>query len=146
MKIGRCAFLKSWLVIPLIALGLSACTTNQILGNKSKASADSSSSGWQADVNELNEKIVILTRWQQGYRMTAQQAQFKADRIQFQEQFIIDAKRLWKVAENAKQKAEDLQLIIDNLVEQRNAILTRHNQPIPKATQDENKNSIEEQD
>ncbi len=129
-----------------MALGLCACTTNQILGNKSKNSSDTSSSNWQSDVSELNEKIVILTRWQQGYRMTAQQAQFKADRLQFQEENIIDSKRLWKVAENAKQKAEDLQLIIDNLVVQRNEILTRHNQPIPKTTRDENKNSIEEQE
>lgn len=87
---------------------------------------------WQEQVQELDEKITLLKRWQEGYKMTAEQAQFKADRLQFEENQLLDAKRLWKVAENANQKAQDLQVIIDKLITQRNTLLKRHNQPIPK--------------
>lgn len=125
---------------------LSGCSNNPLVGATSKVSSEQSASNWQESVNELNEKITILSRWQQGYRMTAQQAQFKADRIQFQQENLVDSKRLWKVAENASQKAQDLQVIIDKLVQQRNSILQKHNQPIPKGSGYENKNSIEEQE
>lgn len=128
---------------PLFFLLFIACSASPIVGATSKNTTNSQN--WQQQVDELDQKITILSRWQQGYRMTAQQAQFKADRIQFQENNILDAKRLWKVAENASQKAQDLQVIINQLVEKRNAILKRHNQPIPKNAGYENKNSIEEQ-
>lgn len=107
--------------------------------------AEHSTKNWQEQVDDLNQKITILSRWQQGYRMTAQQAQFRADRIQFQQDNIIDAKRLWKVAENASQKAQDLQVIINKLVQERNAILKKHGQPIPKNAGFENSNSVKEQ-
>lgn len=104
----------------------------QLHAKESKASNTADEPSWQEQVQELNEKITLLKRWQEGYKMTAEQAEFKADRLQFEEDQLIDAKRLWKVAENANQKAEDLQVIIDKLVNQRNIILKRHNQPIPK--------------
>lgn len=103
-----------------------------IFTSKLHAKAVADEPSWQSQVEELNEKITILRRWQEGYRMTAEQAQFKADRLQFEESQLIDAKRLWKVAENANQKAQDLQVIIDKLETQRNAILKKHNQPIPR--------------
>lgn len=134
-----------WILITLLT-SVVGCTTNTSLVGARASDADTNSSDWQERVEVLNEKITILSRWQQGYRMTAQQAQFKADRIQFQQDNIIDAKRLWRVAENASQKAQDLQLIIDQLVKERNAILVRHNQPIPKNNSGfENKNSVNEQ-
>lgn len=97
-----------------------------------EAKSTTSDASWEGQVKELNEKIAVLRRWQEGYRMTAEQAQFKADRLQFEENELIDAKRLWKVAENANQKAQDLQVIIDKLENQRNSILKRHHQPVPK--------------
>ena len=133
------------IIFSLLAVFTFSCSSSQMVGAHSKQS-NQSTSDWQEEVGELNQKITILSRWQQGYRMTAQQAQFKADRIQFQQENLVDAKRLWKVAENASQKAQDLQVIINKLVEQRNAILTRHGQPIPRNAGFENKNSIQEQD
>jgi hypothetical protein len=136
------------LTIGLILLGLSACNgkSSQIISAAAKNSSSCESElAWQQQVNELNEKIKILLRWQQGYRMTAQQAQFKADRVQFQEENLVDAKRLWKIADNATQKAQDLQLIIDKLIEERNDILKKHNQPIPKRKGYETPSSVEEQ-
>ncbi|MCH9634014.1 MAG: hypothetical protein S4CHLAM7_07500 [Chlamydiae bacterium] len=146
MKSSRSFFLRAEMFLLVFVFIFASCTSGQVVGTTAKAPNSANDSNWQSEINELNEKITILTRWQQGYRMTAQQAQFRADRIQFQEDNIVDAKRLWKVAENAKQKAEDLQVIIDGLVQQRNGILTRHNQPIPKNTRLENKNSIEQQE
>ncbi len=89
-------------------------------------------SGWQEEVAELNQKIALIRRWQEGYKMTADQARFKGDRLQFQEDNLIDSKRLWQVAENADQKVQDLQVILDRLILRRNAILEKHRQPIPK--------------
>ncbi len=137
-------YLKLFLICSVSIL-VSACSDQPQVNHAQAKQTPQSSSNWQDEVNELNQKIAILSRWQQGYRMTAQQAQFKADRIQFQQENIVDAKRLWKVAENASQKAQDLQVIINKLVDQRNAILNRHGQPIPKNSGFENKNSIEEQ-
>ncbi len=102
-------------------------------GQSSLSAKAPSEPSWQAQVTELDEKINVLKRWQEGYRMTAEQAQFKADRLQFEDNQLLDAKRLWKVAENANQKAQDLQVIIGKLEDQRNGILQRHNQPIPKS-------------
>lgn len=140
-------YLKFFLLSAFTLLFAGCMDQKQVHGGvQAKNTTHSSSSNWQEEVSELNQKIAILSRWQQGYRMTAQQAQFKADRLQFQEENIIDAKRLWKVAENASQKAQDLQVIINKLVEQRNALLRRHGQPIPKNSGFENKNSLEEQE
>lgn len=137
------------LALGLALLGLSGCSngkSTQVISAATKNSSSSESeSAWQQQVNELNEKIKILQRWQQGYRMTAQQAQFKADRVQFQEENLVDAKRLWKIADNATQKAQDLQLIIDKLIEERNTILRKHNQPIPKQKGYETRSSVEEE-
>lgn len=124
-------------LVCLLGLICSSCdsepkqnhTTNNLVTAKASAQNEPN---WQQEVDELNEKITILRRWQNGYRMTAEQAQFKADRLQFEQDNLMDAKRLWKIADNAHQKAEDLQVIIDKLEDQRNAILKKHNQPIPK--------------
>lgn len=135
------------LFILLMFFSLSSCTGgSQVVSAGSKNRSNQNESNWEESVRELNEKITILQRWQQGYKMTAQQAQFKADRIQFQQENIVDSKRLWKVADNASQKAQDLQIIIDRLIQQRNTILRSHNQPIPKQKGYEDKSSIEEQE
>lgn len=128
MKTEKKRFLKPWILVFILAFVHFSCTSEGLHASKSCESE----SGWQEDVQQLNEKIALLRRWQEGYRMTADQAQFKADRLQFEEETLIDAKRLWKVAENANQKAQDLQVIIDKLENQRNRILKKHNQPIPK--------------
>lgn len=112
------------LALSFVSIG---CTGQSLLSAK-----EQSQPSWHQDVNELDEKIAVLRRWQEGYKMTAEQAQFKADRLQFEDNQLLDAKRLWKVAENANQKAQDLQVIIGKLEEQRNEILKKHNQPIPK--------------
>ena len=122
---------KRFYQILLILFALSfvniGCTSSSTLSAKAPDEPN-----WQQNVNELDEKITLLKRWQEGYRMTAEQAQFKADRLQFEENQLLDAKRLWKVAENANQKAQDLQVIIEKLEDQRNGILRKHNQPVPK--------------
>ncbi len=127
MRKSRNFWALSQLVLVVFLLVYTGCS-NSMLSTKL---ADDPS-GWEQQVSELDRKIVLLKRWQEGYRMTAEQAQFKADRLQFEENFLIDAKRLWKVAENARQKAQDLQVLIDKLEAQRNKILVRHHQPIPK--------------
>lgn len=128
MKHSKNLFQSGWFVFCLFAFTLIACSNEGLFAAKSA----SEEPNWQHQVDDLNEKITLLKRWQEGYRMTAEQAQFKADRLQFEEKNLIDAKQLWKVAENANQKAQDLQVIIDKLEEQRNEILKRHHQPIPK--------------
>lgn len=119
---------RGWFIFCLLALVQISCSNEGLFAAKTP----SEEPNWQQQVDTLNEKITLLKRWQEGYRMTAEQAQFKADRLQFEEKNLIDAKQLWKVAENANQKAQDLQVIIDKLEQQRNGILQRHNQPIPK--------------
>jgi len=128
MKSSRKILSKLGLFFFLMILFQVTCVTDGLYAAKSPE-ADY---GWQGQVNELDEKIVLLKRWQEGYTMTSEQAQLKADRLQFEQENLIDAKRLWKIAENSKQKAQDLQVIIEKLEDQRNAILKRHNQPIPK--------------
>ena len=86
---------------------------------------------WQARVNEINEKIEVLKRWKEGYELTAERANFKADRLQFRNDDLIDSRRLWKTAQNAEQKAKELQILIDELTEERNQLLRTHGQPIP---------------
>lgn len=129
MKINKKRLFKCSLVFFLAILLQTGCASEGLLAAK----VSESGSNWQQQVNELDEKIVLLKRWQEGYRMTAEQAQFKADRLQFDQENLIDAKRLWKVAENATQKAQDLQVIINKLEEQRNGVLKKHNQPTPNS-------------
>ncbi len=125
-------FLKAkLLIISLILIGFCLSSFTLPMGAKVQAETAQEPS-WQQNLDDINEKIVILKKWQEGYRMTAEQAQFKADRLQFEQDNLIDAKRLWKVAENANQKADDLQVIIAKLEAQRNDILRKHNLPIPK--------------
>ena len=128
MNRNRKWFLSPWILVCLLAFVHFSCVSDGLHAAKSTENE----SGWQGEVDQLNEKIALLRRWQEGYRMTAEQAQFKADRLQFEQENLIDAKRLWKVAENANQKAQDLQMIIEKLEDQRNTILRKHDQPIPK--------------
>lgn len=120
------------LILGLILIGFSLSSFTLPMGAKVQPEKTVEEPSWQQNLDDINEKIVILKKWQEGYRMTAEQAQFKADRLQFEQDNLIDAKRLWKVAENANQKADDLQVIIAKLEAQRNDILRKHNLPIPK--------------
>lgn len=125
-------FLKLTILVSLLTI-IQPIFANQ----KEDAEQVTELTGWKKTVYELDQKIDVLQKWQEGYRMTAQQAQFKADRLQFEQTDFIDAKRLWKVAESANQKAQDLQIIIDKLTSKRDGILRQHGQEVPK----NNKNS-----
>lgn len=125
-------FMKvNMLIVSMLAIICSLSSFSLAMGAKVQPEAVDEPT-WQQNLDDINEKITILKKWQEGYRLTAEQAQFKADRLQFEQDNLIDAKRLWKVAENANQKADDLQVIIAKLETQRNDILRKHNLPIPK--------------
>ncbi|MCH9632384.1 MAG: hypothetical protein S4CHLAM6_07170 [Chlamydiae bacterium] len=127
MSVQPRKFYQFFFILFMLSFVSIGCTGQSLLSAK-----DQDQPNWQQEVHELDEKIAVLKRWQEGYKMTAEQAQFKADRLQFEENQLLDSKRLWKVAENATQKAQDLQVIIGKLEDQRNEILKKHNQPIPK--------------
>ncbi len=90
-----------------------------------KQSPDTSKSR-QEQITTIEGKIATLKRWQEGYKMTAQRANFKADRLQFKEGNLVDSRRYWKVAADAKQKAQDLQVLIDKLEDDKRTILKDH--------------------
>ena len=120
-------FLPLTLFLAVMAVPQSGCASST---TKTVAAAKSAQPDNQLD--ELNAKIDTLKKWKEGYELTAERANFKADRLQFRNDDLIDARRLWKVAQNAEQKAKELQILIDELETERNSILRSQGQPIPK--------------
>lgn len=132
MAVRKLLYLWGVAGIVCLSFSLSANSRSLILGNYYLAAATSNQSmpEWKQQVQQIDEKIAVLKKWQEGYQLTAERANFKANRLQFREDQLVDSRRLWQQAEQAEQKAKDIQVLIDDLEKEKKTILEAHGQNV----------------
>ena len=81
---------------------------------------------WQQEVTGLDEQIKKLKNLRNLHLAKAARAQNQGDRLQFQKNDLLDARRYWAIAEENQQIADRIQKTVVSLEERRNQILIEH--------------------
>lgn len=71
--------------------------------------------GNQAKVKQIDSQIEELKEMKRGYESRAIRAENQADRLQFEQQFTLETRRFYELAEENRVKAQKVQDEIDKL-------------------------------
>ncbi|MDN3507439.1 MAG: hypothetical protein P0S94_00795 [Simkaniaceae bacterium] len=116
-------------IYSLLALGLTACSSNETSKHVSSPAPKKThvtQSGWQGQVDELDEEIDRLTNQRNLYLAKATRFQNQGDRLQFDRNNLLDARLAWQQAEINREIAGRIQQEIDILETKRAKILAAH--------------------
>ncbi|PCI95959.1 hypothetical protein COB11_00745 [Candidatus Aerophobetes bacterium] len=91
-----------------------------------KQSNYSSKEGWKEDLDGLNEEIDKLVNQRNLYLAKATRLQNQGDRLQFENNNLIDARRAWQQAQINREIATRIQEEIDALEDRRQKVLQKH--------------------
>ncbi|MCB1080317.1 MAG: hypothetical protein KDK69_00715 [Chlamydiia bacterium] len=85
-------------------------------------------SQWQQEIANIDEAVIKLTDLRNKELANAAWAQNQGDRLQFQSQNLIDARRYWNEADTSREIAARYQEEIDKLEARRKVLLEAHGQ------------------
>jgi hypothetical protein len=96
-------------------------------GRYLKARENPEKSDWKIEVESIDKQIKEKTDQKNLALSKAAQAQNQGDRLQFNQNNLLDARRYWQVADAYRQQAALLDLEIELLKNKRAQILKEHN-------------------
>lgn len=123
----------------VLAMSGSFAGDELIAKNKSKGKitvqkTGDSKSAWKEDVEDIDKEIDKLVNQRNLYLAKATRLQNQGDRLQFENNNLIDARRAWQQAQINREIATRIQEEIDALEERRQKILHKHGvKDYPKA-------------
>jgi uncharacterized small protein (DUF1192 family) len=79
----------------------------------------------QMQIEQLDAQIKELKEMKRGYEARAIRAEDQADRLQFEEHFVLETRRYYRIAEINREKAAKIQEEIDRLEAQRSQLLKK---------------------
>jgi hypothetical protein len=79
----------------------------------------------QAQIEKLEAQIEELKEMKRGYEARALRAENQADRLQFEEHFVLETRRYYRIAEENRAKAAKIQEEIDRLEAQKAELLKK---------------------
>lgn len=109
--------MRAWFILVLLFFGVLqgyALVKQQPLEN------------WKQEVETIDQTIVTLTNLRNKELANAAWAQNQGDRLQFDTQTLLDAKRYWNEADTSREIAARYQLEIDKLELRKKEILEQH--------------------
>lgn len=80
-------------------------------------------------IERIDQQIEQLREMKRGYESHAIRAQDQADRLQFEDHFVLETRRYYRIADQNREKAEKVQEMIDRLEAEKEELL---NQKIKK--------------
>lgn len=81
---------------------------------------------WKAEISEIDQEIDKLKNQRNLYLAKATHLQNQGDRLQFENNNLIDARRAWQQAQIHREIATRIQEEIDTLEKRKNQILEAH--------------------
>jgi FtsZ-binding cell division protein ZapB len=81
---------------------------------------------WKAEISEIDQEIDKLKNQRNLYLAKATRLQNQGDRLQFENNNLIDARRAWQQAQIHREIATRIQEEIDTLEKRKNQILEAH--------------------
>lgn len=81
---------------------------------------------WRKELGEIDKEIEYLQDLKLGLEGRAARYENKAQRFQFNSDKLVESKRLWKMAEQNRKAAADIQAQIDLKKEERDKLVEQH--------------------
>jgi hypothetical protein len=75
----------------------------------------SSRASLEKQIDQIDQQIEQLEEMKRGYESRALRAENQATRLQFQDQYVLETRRYWEIAEENRAIAEKIQEEIDRL-------------------------------
>jgi len=82
---------------------------------------------WKQQVGGIDEQIQQLEEMKRGYEGRALRHENLAQRLQFQQDELLTARRHWQLAKENREIAEKVQVQIDQLQQKKKSIFEKHN-------------------
>ncbi len=101
-----------------ICLALSLLTSSPLLLWTAQAKSEK-----MAEINSIDERIWQLKEMKRGFEGKAIRAENQAERMQFEDRFILETRQYFKIAEENRQKAQLVQDEIDRLEKRKAELL-----------------------
>jgi hypothetical protein len=89
-------------------------------------SLSAESQGWKKELVEIDKEIEYLQDLQRGLEGRATRYENKAQRFQFEQDKLVESKRFWKMAEQNRKAAADIQAQIDLKKDERKKLVEQH--------------------
>jgi hypothetical protein len=83
----------------------------------------------QEQVDEINAHIKELQEMKRGYEGRAIRAEDQADRLQFEDDFVLETRRYYRIAEVNREKAAKVQEEIDRLEAEKAKLEKKYTKP-----------------
>lgn len=99
---------------------------DQLIVQSSSSESFSPKEAWKQDISDIDTEIDKLTNQRNLYLAKATRLQNQGDRLQFENNNLIDARRAWQQAQVNREIATRIQEEIDALQSRRLKILQKH--------------------
>ena len=115
--------MKFWIVLGLSVFGMAYGTLPQLGEDVLALVKEQSQENWKQEVNTIDQAVIKLTDLRNKELSNAAWAQNQGDRLQFQSQNLLDARRYWNEADTSREIAARYQEEIDKLEVRKKEIL-----------------------
>lgn len=81
---------------------------------------------YQYQIEQIDAQIKELKDMKRGYEARAIRAENQADRLQFEEHFVLETRRYYRIADENRAKAAKIQEEIDRLETERSELVKKN--------------------
>lgn len=125
-------------ILRMSLLGLILVSTNVCFAQEKTRAPNASTfpeGDWRAELRSIDQEIDKLTNQRNLYLAKATRFQNQGDRLQFEHNDLIDARRAWQQAQIHREIATRIQEEIDALQIRRAKLIEAHGGSVPAETQ-----------
>ncbi len=84
-----------------------------------------SSSATQEQIQQIDAQLLELKEMKRGYESRAIRAEDQASRLQFEDDFVLETRRYYRIADDNREKAAKIQEEIDRLEAQKAQLIKK---------------------
>jgi len=81
---------------------------------------------YQDQIDQIDAQIKELKEMKRGYEARAIRAENQADRLQFEDHFVLETRRYYRIADENRAKADKIQEEIDRLEAAKSELLKKN--------------------